>query len=184
MKFYSFSRSGFNLENFSKFVLDNFQIGFEYCIYLKFKCYKGGFIRCEDLVYVKVLGFNDPNSLLVVFNKLNNKIEEEDWLLDESISEDKDVVCIQYTTVTKDFNDLEFEKLADKDIPLLTYKDIFIYRNKLKKLFIKKLDLELKYFEDEGSTFNSNKKGNGLSIFDIWEEEEKEEEEEEEKNKK
>ena len=133
IKFYYFSKSSFNFSAFSEFITNNFQIRSKYCLFLKVRSFKKKlFFRSSGPLYLEVLSFNNLESIRPLFNDLCKSLEktelEEYDLLYKSYYKGNNMICIQYVEVTKNFDELNFEKLAAEDLPSLKVLDALKHR--------------------------------------------------------
>jgi len=64
------------------------------------------------------LSFNNSESCRPLFNDLNKELKKTELydydLLSKSYFKGKNMICIQYGEVTENFDELNFEKLAEK----------------------------------------------------------------------
>lgn len=122
LKFFCFSKLNFNFDCFSKFIISNFKVGLKYCLLFRLKSFKSGFIKPCRPIYVEVTSLNTSQSLWILFNDLNKVIKSVDeWdssLLSMSFCESEKDICILYVSINDEFNEVEFEKLANKSFPV------------------------------------------------------------------
>lgn len=118
-----FSRSSFNYNYFSMFILNNFKVGFKYCLLFRIKCYDGCYLKPLPPVYIEVFGFNDSHSWESLFNyfySVLKVIEDRDssLLTDLYFMGGYDVIAIQFVEVGVNFDENNFEALSEKFLPL------------------------------------------------------------------